>query len=67
MRGGSRQASPSPRRTTTTCCYALQDKVWVHGPDQEPQEVYIVKANAGTMAVKKGSTCCSGPASAAGC
>lgn len=22
----------------TTCCYALQDKVWVHGPGQEPWE-----------------------------
>jgi len=20
----------------TTCCYAVQDKVWVHGPDAEP-------------------------------
>jgi catechol 2,3-dioxygenase-like lactoylglutathione lyase family enzyme len=27
----------------TTCCYALQDKVWVHGPGQEPWEVYTVK------------------------
>lgn len=30
----------------TTCCYALQDKVWVHGPGQEPWEVYVVKADA---------------------
>jgi len=30
----------------TTCCYALQDKVWVHGPGQEPWEVYTVKADA---------------------
>jgi catechol 2,3-dioxygenase-like lactoylglutathione lyase family enzyme len=27
----------------TTCCYALQDKVWVHGPGAEPWEVYTVK------------------------
>ncbi|WP_016697791.1 ArsI/CadI family heavy metal resistance metalloenzyme [Actinoalloteichus spitiensis] len=27
----------------TTCCYAVQDKVWVHGPGQEPWEVYVVK------------------------
>jgi hypothetical protein len=27
----------------TTCCYALQDKVWVHGPGREPWEVYAVK------------------------
>src|SRR5262249_27842444 len=28
----------------TSCCYALQDKVWVHGPGNEPWEVYTVKA-----------------------
>ncbi|MFD5377363.1 ArsI/CadI family heavy metal resistance metalloenzyme [Streptomyces griseoincarnatus] len=33
----------------TACCYALQDKVWVHGPGQEPWEVYVVKADAGTL------------------
>ena len=30
----------------TTCCYAVQDKVWVHGPGEEPWEVYTVKADA---------------------
>lgn len=30
----------------TTCCYARQDKVWVHGPGAEPWEVYTVKADA---------------------
>ena len=33
----------------TTCCYALQDKVWVHGPDAEPWEVYTVLADAPVM------------------
>ncbi|MFF3339321.1 ArsI/CadI family heavy metal resistance metalloenzyme [Streptomyces flavidovirens] len=42
----------------TTCCYALQDKVWVHGPGREPWEVYVVKADAGTLAKQQGSTCC---------
>ncbi|MFJ9135727.1 MULTISPECIES: ArsI/CadI family heavy metal resistance metalloenzyme [unclassified Streptomyces] len=42
----------------TTCCYALQDKVWVHGPGQEPWEVYVVKADTESMAKQKGSTCC---------
>lgn len=28
------------------CCHALQDKVWVHGPDGEPWEVYTVLADA---------------------
>ena len=30
----------------TTCCYAVQDKVWVRGPGGEPWEVYTVKADA---------------------
>ncbi|WP_406394436.1 ArsI/CadI family heavy metal resistance metalloenzyme [Streptomyces sp. NBC_00887] len=42
----------------TTCCYALQDKVWVHGPGQEPWEVYVVKADADSLAKQQGSTCC---------
>lgn len=33
----------------TSCCYALQDKVWVQGPGQEPWEVYVVKADSDTM------------------
>jgi hypothetical protein len=27
----------------TTCCYALQDKVWVHDPAGAPWEFYVVK------------------------
>ncbi|WP_462418686.1 ArsI/CadI family heavy metal resistance metalloenzyme [Kytococcus sp. Marseille-QA3725] len=26
----------------TTCCYARQDKVWVHDPDGTPWEVYTI-------------------------
>jgi len=33
----------------TSCCYALQDKVWVQGPGQEPWEVYVVKADTDTL------------------
>jgi len=33
----------------TACCYAVQDKVWVTGPGAEPWEVYVVKADSGTM------------------
>ena len=33
----------------TSCCYALQDKVWVHGPGKESWEVYVVKADADTL------------------
>lgn len=30
----------------TTCCYAVQDKVWVADPDGAPWEVYTVLADA---------------------
>ncbi|MFE1287806.1 ArsI/CadI family heavy metal resistance metalloenzyme [Streptomyces sp. NPDC058751] len=45
----------------TACCYALQDKVWVHGPGREPWEVYVVKADADTLTRQQGGTCCTGP------
>jgi catechol 2,3-dioxygenase-like lactoylglutathione lyase family enzyme len=32
----------------TTCCYAVQDKVWVTGPGGERWEVYTVLADAGS-------------------
>ena len=32
--------------TGTTCCYAVQDKVWVDGPDRARWEVYTVLADA---------------------
>ncbi|MEW1909295.1 ArsI/CadI family heavy metal resistance metalloenzyme [Kitasatospora sp. NPDC085895] len=59
----------------TSCCYALQDKVWVHGPGQEPWEVYVVKADADTLTKgADGQAACCGTASdaaadtaAAGC
>ncbi|RJQ89321.1 ArsI/CadI family heavy metal resistance metalloenzyme [Amycolatopsis panacis] len=41
---------------STTCCYAVQDKVWVHGPGQEPWEVYTVKADSRTFGA---DACCS--------
>ncbi len=44
----------------TSCCYALQDKVWVHGPGQEPWEVYVVKGDADTLAKADDSQCCAG-------
>ncbi|WP_336162107.1 ArsI/CadI family heavy metal resistance metalloenzyme [Amycolatopsis sp. VC5-11] len=44
----------------TTCCYAVQDKVWVHGPGQEPWEVYTVKADSQTYGSDSAAlaTCC---------
>lgn len=45
----------------TTCCYAVQDKVWVHGPGREPWEVYVVKADSRTFSAEpelSAATCC---------
>jgi catechol 2,3-dioxygenase-like lactoylglutathione lyase family enzyme len=44
----------------TECCYALQDKVWVHGPGSEPWEVYVVKGDADKLDKESGSACCCG-------
>lgn len=40
----------------TTCCYAVQDKVWVEGPGHEPWEVYTVTADSGEELEGKTST-----------
>jgi catechol 2,3-dioxygenase-like lactoylglutathione lyase family enzyme len=32
-----------------TCCYAVQDKVWVKDPDGNDWEVFVVKEEAATM------------------
>jgi len=42
----------------TTCCYAVQDKVWVTGPGSEPWEVYVVKADADSLTKETASVCC---------
>lgn len=34
------------KEESVTCCYALQDKVWVDGADGEPWEIYTVLADA---------------------
>jgi catechol 2,3-dioxygenase-like lactoylglutathione lyase family enzyme len=31
-----------------TCCYALQDKIWVDAPDNRPWEIYTVLADSDT-------------------
>ena len=42
----------------TTCCYAVQDKVWVHDPDGAPWEVYTVLADAPTESSLAGDAGC---------
>ena len=41
------EGMPTRVEAGTTCCYALQDKVWVTGPAGEQWEVYTVLADAG--------------------
>jgi len=47
----------------TSCCFAVQDKVWVDGPGGEPWEIYTVLADtehpAGELrSVEPGSSAC---------
>jgi catechol 2,3-dioxygenase-like lactoylglutathione lyase family enzyme len=44
----------------TTCCYAVQDKVWVRDPDGAPWEVYTVLADAPLEHGVGGGGCCGG-------
>jgi catechol 2,3-dioxygenase-like lactoylglutathione lyase family enzyme len=56
----------------TTCCYAVQDKVWVSGPGNEPWEIYTVLADdrsdlegerdLALSAVAGNATCCTSDA-----
>ena len=48
-----------------SCCYAVQDKVWVSDPDDAPWEVYTVLADSETPpaatlrdAARSGTACC---------
>jgi catechol 2,3-dioxygenase-like lactoylglutathione lyase family enzyme len=43
----------------TDCCFAIQDKVWVHDPDGAPWEVYTVLADSRAGSGPAGDgTCC---------
>jgi len=37
---------PTATEDNVTCCYAVQDKVWVDDPDGAPWEIYTVLADA---------------------
>jgi catechol 2,3-dioxygenase-like lactoylglutathione lyase family enzyme len=41
----------------TSCCYAVQDKVWVEDPDGNMWEVFVVKGDSATMRDDQ-TTCC---------
>jgi catechol 2,3-dioxygenase-like lactoylglutathione lyase family enzyme len=40
---------PTASEDNVTCCYAVQDKVWVDDPDGAPWEIYTVLADADAM------------------
>jgi catechol 2,3-dioxygenase-like lactoylglutathione lyase family enzyme len=66
---------PTATEEEVSCCYAVQDKVWVDAPDGEPWEIYTVLADvempAGqlrTAEPESSTMCCdSAPESAARC
>lgn len=49
----------------TTCCYAVQDKVWVNDPDGAAWEIYTVLADSPTE--RKDTACCSPEKTETGC
>ena len=63
---------PTAVEEQTSCCYAVQDKVWVDGPGGEPWEIYTVLADtempAGELrsAAPGETACCSTPPDLAG-
>ena len=78
--GAAQQRLASQGLATATedevsCCFAVQDKVWVDGPDKEPWEIYTVLADAEmpagqlrTEAPEADAMCCAtAPESAARC
>ncbi|HEY1827203.1 MAG TPA: ArsI/CadI family heavy metal resistance metalloenzyme [Acidimicrobiales bacterium] len=51
----------------TTCCYAVQDKVWVSDPDGAPWEIYTVLAAAPAETGLDGDGSCCAQAPSACC
>jgi catechol 2,3-dioxygenase-like lactoylglutathione lyase family enzyme len=48
---------PTFTEEDTTCCYAVQDKVWIEDPDGNSWEVFVVKADAPVMKADASSCC----------
>lgn len=54
----------------TACCYAVQDKVWVHDPDGHAWEVFVVTAADHPERRAESSACCApaeAPAAGSAC
>ena len=64
----SRAGLSTRQEEGTTCCYAVQDKVWVSAPGAEPWEIYTVlsddrpdlegRTGTGESAVSGDGSCC---------
>lgn len=50
------EGAPCEVQDSTTCCFAVQDKVWVTGPEI-PWEIYTVLADAPVMHPEEGECC----------
>jgi catechol 2,3-dioxygenase-like lactoylglutathione lyase family enzyme len=69
------EALPTATEDGVACCYAVQDKVWVDGPDERPWEIYTVLADVEmapgelrTVKPEAGALCCAdAPESAERC
>jgi catechol 2,3-dioxygenase-like lactoylglutathione lyase family enzyme len=48
---------PTFSEEDTSCCYAVQDKVWVEDPDGNSWEVFVVKGDASVMKAESSSCC----------
>ena len=49
---------PTATEDGVTCCFAVQDKVWVDGPDGAPWEIYTVLADADAATIAGNARCC---------
>ena len=58
----SRVGLATEDQNQTTCCYAVQDKVWVEDPNGAPWEVYTVLADAPSESGIAGHGSCCTPA-----
>ena len=56
---------PTATEDGVTCCFAVQDKVWVDGPDGQPWEIYTVLADADTETIAGDAMCCADAAESA--
>jgi catechol 2,3-dioxygenase-like lactoylglutathione lyase family enzyme len=58
-----RAGLPTRTEEAVTCCYAVQDKVWIEDPDGNEWEVFVVTADADTMHAAPAETACCAPGS----